>query len=160
MHPASKSLENCRFLIIATAADGASNRHLVGFPSPPCSPKGTRRSPVPPVGASSFSLHWFSPSLAPSGSQAPIAELSSETRRALPIYSANRGSIRSRITWTASATVRTLMRGSRHPMPLPRMARTLARVRIFVLRSRRASVVTPLATCEALSAAAEEVNHG
>src|SRR6185437_3735334 len=60
----------------------------------------------------------------------------------------NRGSIWSRIRCTASAMVRTLLRGSRHSMPLLRMARTSSQVRIFrsTSRSSRASVVAPLAT--------------
>ena len=55
--PASKSPESCRFLIIAIAAGSAMNSNLMGFSLPHHgSPIGTRRGPVPPVGASSISM--------------------------------------------------------------------------------------------------------
>jgi hypothetical protein len=54
-NPATKNLENCRFLIISTAARGAKSSYLMGFSLPHHgSPIGTRRGPVPPVGASSL----------------------------------------------------------------------------------------------------------
>jgi hypothetical protein len=58
------------------------------------------------------------------------------------------GSIWSRIRWMASATVRTLLRGSKQSMPFVRIARASRQVSIFrsTRCSRRASVVAPLAT--------------
>ena len=49
---ASKSPENCRFLIIATATGGAMNRHLMGFPSPIMVPhkRNPEEAPSPPSG--------------------------------------------------------------------------------------------------------------